>query len=522
VKIPLDRNSAQAVYLQIRDRLSRLIESGALQPGDRLPSIRTLAKTTNVNKLTVIEAYSVLEADGLIHARQGSGYFVSPSSPTPPQPASHFAPPQEVILSEYPGNSFFDFYMAAVTAHRHADMVDLSTGFPMNSGLENLQRIARRAVKHVDSTLFNYDLPHGQLILRQQIARMLVQQGLEITPEDLIITNGSKQGLSLALQYHVRPGDWVIVESPTYHGALEILSSLKAKVIGIPMNSEGINLALLEKYLHTYHPKLIYTVSTLQNPTGVTTSYAHRTSLLQLAEKYGCKIIEDNAYEGLAFESVPPPLKALDHNDIVTYLGTFSKTLMPGIRVGYMVATGQDYQPLVESKLNHDYHVSTVSQAIVSEYLATGHYRHHLTHLQSKHLQSRNAMLSALERYFPAEASWTVPNGGTFLWVQLPENISTPAICQAALSHNILIANGALFFPDSQGYNALRLNFSHKPEVIDRVISVLGRLLKDAQKQSHLQQSHLQRSLEVQVSKSDGTQVTCKDTIPKPLPGLRN
>ncbi len=522
MKIPLDRNSAQAVYLQIRDRLSRLIESGALQPGDRLPSIRTLAKTTNVNKLTVIEAYSVLEADGLIHARQGSGYFVSPSSPTPPQPASHFAPPQEVILSEYPGNSFFDFYMAAVTAHRHADMVDLSTGFPMNSGLENLQRIARRAVKHVDSTLFNYDLPHGQLILRQQIARMLVQQGLEITPEDLIITNGSKQGLSLALQYHVRPGDWVIVESPTYHGALEILSSLKAKVIGIPMNSEGINLALLEKYLHTYHPKLIYTVSTLQNPTGVTTSYAHRTSLLQLAEKYGCKIIEDNAYEGLAFESVPPPLKALDHNDIVTYLGTFSKTLMPGIRVGYMVATGQDYQPLVESKLNHDYHVSTVSQAIVSEYLATGHYRHHLTHLQSKHLQSRNAMLSALERYFPAEASWTVPNGGTFLWVQLPENISTPAICQAALSHNILIANGALFFPDSQGYNALRLNFSHKPEVIDRVISVLGRLLKDAQKQSHLQQSHLQRSLEVQVSKSDGTQVTCKDTIPKPLPGLRN
>jgi DNA-binding transcriptional MocR family regulator len=503
VKIPLDRNSAQAVYLQIRDRLSRLIESGALQPGDRLPSIRTLAKTTNVNKLTVIEAYSVLEADGLIHARQGSGYFVSPSSPTPPQPASHFAPPQEVILSEYPGNSFYDFYMAAVTAHRHADMVDLSTGFPMNSGLEDLQRIARRAVKHVDSTLFNYDLPHGQLTLRQQVARMLVQQGLEITPEDLIITNGSKQGLSLALQHHVKPGDWVIVESPTYHGALEIISSLKAKVIGIPMNLEGINLELLEKYLHTYHPKLIYTVSTLQNPTGVTTSYAHRTSLLQLAQKYGCKIIEDNAYEGLAFESVPPPLKALDHNDIVTYLGTFSKTLMPGIRVGYMVVTGQDYQPLVKSKLNHDYHVSTVSQAIVSEYLATGHYRHHLTHLRSQHMQSRNAMLSALERYFPSEASWTVPNGGTFLWVQLPENISTPAICQAALSHNILIANGALFFPDRQGYNALRLNFSHKPEVIERVISILGRLLKDGQKQSHLQQRHLQRSLEVQVSKSE-------------------
>lgn len=351
----------------------------------------------------------------------------------------------------------------------------------MNSGLEDLQRIARRAVKQVNSTLFNYDLPHGQLTLRQQIARMLVQQGLEVTPEDLIITNGSKQGLSLALQHYVQPGDWVIVESPTYHGVLELLSCLKAKVIGIPMNLEGINLELLEQYLHTYHPKLIYTVSTLQNPTGVTTSYAHRTSLLQLAERYECKIIEDNAYEGLNFEPVPPPLKALDRNDIVTYVGTFSKTLMPGLRVGYMVVTGKDYQPLVESKLNHDYHVSTVSQAIVSEYLASGHYRHHLAHLRSQHLQSRNTMVSAMQCYFPSEASWTVPNGGTFLWVQLPKDISMPALCQATLSHNILIANGALFFPDRQGYNALRLNFSQEPEVIEKAISVVGRLLKDQQ-----------------------------------------
>lgn len=481
MKILLDRNSAQAVYLQIRDRLSRLIESGALQPGDKLPSIRCLAKTARVNKLTVIEAYSVLEADGLIHARQGSGYFVSSPPDISPQPTSYFSPPQEVILAEHPGSSFFDFYMAAVAAQRHTDMIDLSTGFPMNSGLEDLQRIARRAVKQVDSTLFNYDLPHGQLMLRQQITRLLIQQGLEVTPEDLIITNGSKQGLSLALQHYVQPGDWVIVESPTYHGVLELLSSLKAKVIGIPMKLEGINLELLEQYLHTYNPKLIYTVSTLQNPTGVTTSYAHRASLLQIAQKYGCKIIEDNAYEGLNFESVPPPIKALDHHHVVTYLGTFSKTLMPGIRVGYMVVTGEDYQPLVESKLNHDYHVSTVSQAIVSEYLASGHYRRHLAHLRSKHLQSRNAMLSAMERYFPAEASWTVPNGGTFLWVHLPKELSMPAICQAALSHNILIANGALFFPDHQGYNALRLNFTHEPEILERSISVLGQLLKDAQ-----------------------------------------
>jgi DNA-binding transcriptional MocR family regulator len=482
VKIPLDRDSAQAVYLQIRDRIRRLIESGALQPGDQLPSIRSLAESARVNKLTVIEAYSVLEADGLVHARQGAGYFVSSPPITLPHASSHFAPPQKVILAEQQGRSFCDFYIASVSAQQHTGMINLGIGFPTDSGLEDLQRIARRAMKQVGTTLFNYDLPHGQLTLRQQISRMLVQRGLEVTPENLIVTNGSKQGLSLALHYYVQPGDWVIVESPTYHGVLEILSSLKARVIGIPMTAEGMNLELLEQYLHTHRPKLIYTVSTLHNPTGVTTSQSHRASLLRLAERYECAILEDNAYEGLNFEPVPPPIKALDRQDVVTYVGTFSKTLMPGIRVGYMVVTGKHYQPLVQRKLLHDYHVSTVSQAIVSEYLASGHYRRHIAHLQSRHLQSRNTMLSALERYFPTDASWTVPNGGIFLWVQLPSDLSITAICQSAFLHNVLVADGTWFFPDSQGYNAMRLSFSHKPEALEQGIAVLGGLLKDYQK----------------------------------------
>lgn len=484
MRIPVDRSSAQAVYLQIRDRIRRLIESGALQPGEQLPSIRSLAESTKVNKLTVIEAYSVLEADGLVHARQGAGYFVSQPSIISPQSTSHFAPPQKVILAEQQGKSFSDFYIASVSAQQHEGMINLGIGFPIASGLEDLQRIARRAMKQVGTTLFNYDLPHGQLTLRQQIARLLVQRGLEVTPENLIVTNGSKQALSLAIYYYVQPGDWVIVESPTYHGILQILSNLKARVIGIPMTAEGMNLELLEQYLHTYRPKLIYTVSTLHNPTGVTTSQAHRASLLRLAERYECMVLEDNAYEGLNFEPVPPPIKALDQHDLVTYIGTFSKTLMPGIRVGYMVVTGQHYQPLVERKLLHDYHVSTVSQAIVSEYLASGHYRRHIAHLLSKHQQSRNAMLRALEHYFPAEASWTVPNGGIFLWVQLPSNLCMPTLCQEALLHNVLVADGTWFFPDLQGYNAMRLSFSHEPEAIEQSISVLGRLIKQALQQS--------------------------------------
>lgn len=488
MRIPVERHSSRAVYLQIRDRIRRLIQTGALQPGDKLPSIRSLAENTQVNKLTVIEAYNVLEADGLVEARQGSGYFVTPATIPCPQLASNFAPPQDVILSEQPslnlspidekrGGTFFNDYMASVYARQQPGIIDLSNGFPLNLAGEDLSRIARRAMKQLTSNLFNYDLPQGQLTLRQQISRMLIQHGLEVTPDNLIITNGSKQGLSLAAHYYLKPGDWVIVESPTYHGMLSILCSLGARVIGIPMTSEGMNLELLEQNLYTYRPKLIFTISTLHNPTGITTSQSHRHQLLRLAERYHCLILEDNAYEGLNFESAPAPIKALDQRDIVTYVGTFSKTLMPGIRVGYLVVTGEHYQPLVERKLLNDYHVSTVSQAIISEYLASGHYRHLLAHLQSHHLQRRNLMLSALESHFPSSASWTVPKGGIFLWVQMPADLPMSEICQQALSQNVLIAESTPFFPGGQGYSAVRLNFSLSPHEIEQSISVLGKLL---------------------------------------------
>ncbi|WP_319421670.1 aminotransferase-like domain-containing protein [Pleurocapsa sp. FMAR1] len=478
MKIPIDRQAVKPVYLQIRDRLSRLIKSGSLKTGDRLPSIRSLAKNAQVNKLTVIEAYSVLEADGLIHARPGSGYFVNPESLISVQPKSNFAPIQEVIIPQQKSISFFDIYQLSVQANNKPGVIDFSSGFPISSGLKDLQRHARRAMKQVTETLYNYDFPQGQLILRQQITKMLIQLGLEVSADDLIITNGSKQGLSLVMNYYLQAEDWIVTESPTYYGTLDIIENIGARTIGIPMQASGMNLELLEQYLQSHHPKLIYTVSTFQNPTGITTTLQHRQQLLALAEKYGCLVLEDNSYEGLNFEPVPPPIKSIDGSDSVIYTGTFSKTLMPGLRVGYLLATGKHYRPLLEQKLFHDLHVSTVSQAIVSEYLASGHHRRHLNHLRASNLCSRNAMLQALERYFPQEATWTIPNGGLFLWVQLPDEVSLVTIARQAWQENVFVCPGMPFFPGQKGYNALRLNFSHTPETIDQGISILGKLLK--------------------------------------------
>lgn len=478
MRIPIDRHAEKPIYLQIRDRLSRLIKSGTFKTGDRLPSIRSLAKNIQVNKLTVIEAYSILEADGLIHARPGSGYFVNSITAKTVIGKSNFAPIQEVVIPENKSASFFDIYQLSVQVKNHPQAIDFSSGFPISSGLKDLPRHARRAMKQVTESLFNYDFPQGQPVLRQQIAQMLIQLGLEVSADDLIVTNGSKQGLSLVMNYYLQPGDWIITESPTYYGTLDVITNIGARIIGIPMQGSGMNLELLEQYLQSHRPKLIYTVSTLQNPTGITTTLQHRQKLLALAEQYECLILEDNAYEGLNFQPVPPPIKSLDRSDSVIYTGTFSKTLMPGLRVGYLLATGKSYRPLLKQKLFHDLHVSTVSQAIVSEYLASGHYRHHLNHLRTNNLLSRNAMLQGLENYFPEEATWTIPNGGLFLWVQLPAEVSLVSLARQAWSENVFIYPGLPFFPGQKGYNALRLNFSHPPETIDRGIATLGKLLK--------------------------------------------
>ncbi|MGB7250949.1 MAG: PLP-dependent aminotransferase family protein [Phormidesmis sp.] len=481
MKIPLDRRAKKPIYLQIRDRIQHLIHQGHLIPGSQLPSIRTLAQTVQVNKLTVIEAYSVLEADGLVCAKPGAGYFINPPAlQSTSSRRSTFNPVQEVLLPNPTRNSFPQLYYARLQSEDDTRYIDFSLGFPQPTGVDDLQRIARRAMKEAP-TFFHSGHPQGDLTLRARIVQILIQQGLEILPENLIITNGSMQALSLLVEHLISPSDWVVVEAPSYHGFLSILQQRRAQVIGIPMTPEGMNLELLEQYLKSHRPKLIYTISTLHNPTGITTSVAHRQKLLSLAEQYDCLIVEDNAYEPLSFDITPPPIKAFDRRDRVIYLGTFSKTLMPGLRVGYMAVTGKETSALTERKLLHDFHSSHASQAIVKEYLASGHYRRRLNQIQALHRDRRDCTLKLLAAHFPDNLSWTVPDGGTFLWIQLPDTLSVSAVSAAAAARKVLVCAGSAFFPAQQGYSALRLNFALPPSAAQRGIQILGDVLKKLQ-----------------------------------------
>ena len=482
MKIPLDRQAKQPIYLQIRDRIQHLIHSGGLPSGAQLPSIRSLAQTAKVNKLTVLEAYSRLEAEGLVCAKRGSGYFINPPDLRVPAlldpPPSAFNPTQEVIIPNSGGNSFPDIYYATIHSYGCPDVIDFSRGEPRPFGVDELRRIARRAMKESD-LFFQQTHPKGDFSLRGQISQILIQQGLEASPDNLIVTSGSMQALSLLAEDLVEPGDWVIVEAPAYHGFLSVLQQRSAQMIGIPMTAAGMNLDLLAQYLQSHRPKLIYTISTLHNPTGITTSASHRRRLLALAEQFDCLIIEDNAYEPLSFATTPPPIKAFDTQDRVIYVGTFSKTLMLGLRVGYMAVTGEQNSALTERKLLHDFHVSNASQAIVKEYLSSGHYRRRLAQIRELLRDRRDYMVSALARHLPTGVTWTVPDGGTFLWIQLPNNMSVTQISTATAQQKVLVGTGAAFFPNQQGYPALRLNFSLPPEETEKGIRILGEILRE-------------------------------------------
>ena len=478
MKIPLDRQAKEPIYLQIRDRIGHLIQNGGLPSGAQLPSIRKLAQTVKVNKLTVLEAYSMLEAEGLVRAKRGSGYFINPPemrSPAPPLDAT-FNPVQKVIIPTESASTFPAVYYAGLNSYHQPDYIDFSSGFSNPIDVEDLQRIARRAMKEA-RTFFHHAHPKGDIELRMLITQLLIQQGLELSPEDVIVTNGSMQALALLVDRFIAPGDWVIVEAPTYHGYLSLLQQRGARIVGIPMTRKGMNLDLLAQYLESHRPRLIYTNSTLQNPTGITTSVAHRRKLLSLAKAYDCLIVEDNAYEPLSFGATPPPIKAFDEDNCVIYVGTFSKTLMPGLRVGYTIVTGDENNAITERKLLHDFHISTASQAIVKEYLSSGHYRRRLEKIKEVHRDRRDYMLKLLLQHFPTSATWTVPDGGTFLWIQLPDKVDVSQLSAAAVSQKVLIGSGEAFFPKDRGYSAMRLNFSLPREETERGIRILGEIL---------------------------------------------
>lgn len=482
MRIPLDRQSEIPLYQQIGTYLRQAILSGSLSANTRLPACRQLAHDLGVNRSTVENAYSALEAEGLVFSRMGSGNYVLQQdtiSTVPRHNSNAYLPLWQQNFHTQNIISTSEMVNEMLETAGHPDPINFSSGisdarqFPAEEFRKTLQSVMRRD----QIAALEYGEPNGYAPLREGIAHILASQGLQTRPESVLITAGSQQAIFLALQVLLKPSDTILVENPTYPAALDLFRTLGYQIVGIPMDNQGMQVEKLEKLLQQHHPRLIYTIPNFHNPTGTCLSGARRRQLIVLAERYNVPILEDDFVGDLRYEGhAQPSLKALDPGGQVIYVSTFSKMLVPGLRVGFLVADGPVYESLLNYKRLSDLATSTLVQRALDAFVNVGRYQTYLHRSCQTFRKRRDAMLKAIERHLPSKVSFDVPSGGLFIWLRLPNSMSADELLAFACNEGVAFVPGKYFFTDNAGgVEWMRLNFASQPvEEIEEGIRRLG------------------------------------------------
>jgi 2-aminoadipate transaminase len=364
--------------------------------------------------------------------------------------------------------------------------------------IERFQEACQRVLAEKGSSALQYGTTEGYAPLREMIAHNMSRYGIVAGIENVLITSGSQQALDLIGKLLVNPGDHVLVEAPTYLGALQAFDVYGAEYVSIPIDDDGLQTELLEEALRS-GPKFMYVLPNFQNPGGVTLSEGRRHKLVFLADKYGIPLIEDDPYGQLRYEGEHlPALVVIDRENLlrddgyrmgnVIYLSTFSKTLAPGLRLGWIVAPTDVIAKLVQLKQGADLHTSTFALFVAYEVARDGFLDEHVRNIRQVYRQRRDAMLAALKEFFPPEVTWTHPAGGLFLWVNLPEDMECQALFEVALRENVAFVPGDCFYAGSnEGRRHMRLNFSNaQPEQIREGIRRLSLAVRSQRKQPEL------------------------------------
>jgi len=369
---------------------------------------------------------------------------------------------------------------------------------------ERFREACCRVLEQKAKLALQYGATEGYEPLREMIARHTSRYGIKAKPENVLITSGSQQALDLIGKLLINPGDRILIEAPTYLGALQAFTVYGAEYVSVPCDDHGIRTDLLDKPLRS-GPKFMYILPNFQNPGGTTLSEGRRHELVLLADRFGIPIIEDDPYGQLRYEGEHlPPLVVLDRKNLrrdngysignVIYLSTFSKTLAPGLRLGWIIAPPEVIAKLVQLKQGADLHTSTFIQMLAYEVARDNFLDEHVKLIRRVYGERRDVMLAALQEFFPPEVTWTHPQGGLFLWVTLPEGMNSQKLFEAGLKENVAFVPGDSFYPNGQeGLGHLRLNFSNaEPQQIREGIRRLSIAVKRQMQELHLIDALLQ------------------------------
>lgn len=463
-------------YEKFADEIAELIRTGVLGPGEKVPSVRHASRTYGVSPSTVFQAYYLLEDRGLIQARARSGYFVREHAKRPlhePELTAHAAQTTEVDVSE--------LVFSVLASLKDPHTVPFGSAFP-SPDLFPLPRLAKsmaHALRRLSPHEIIADMTAGNADLRRQIALRYMVSGVMLPMEELVISNGAMEALNLCLQCVTQPGDLVAIESPTFYACLQVLERLQLKAVEIPVHPrEGIDLGALADSLKQLPIKACWFMSSLQNPLGASMSETKKQALYELLVEHQVPLIEDDVYAELYFGSHPPkPVKSFDREGLVMHCSSFSKSLAPGYRIGW-VAGGRYAEQIARLKLMTTISPSVPAQAALADYLQHGGYDRHLRKLRHALEMQQSAMLASAARHFPASTRVTRPSGGYFLWFEFPERLDSLQLLRLALAQGISLAPGPIFSA-SQGFrHCARLNYGHpwNPRS-EQAMEVLGRLV---------------------------------------------
>jgi 2-aminoadipate transaminase len=449
----IDRDSVVPIYQQIYEDLRDAILAGALPEFSRLPPERALAGRLGVNRSTVVHAYRELAADGLIEQRVGSGSRVARSS-SEGQPAREAHVPWWITLPPWQVGAF-PTVLGELASPQQGERIAFIAGVPPPepSPLRELNVSFGRASDQSD-VLLTYGDSEGWGPLRAAVAERMLRRGAAVDPRDVLMLTGSTQGISLVAQSLAEPGDEIVVEGPTYPGALQVFQIAGLRALPVAVDDEGMRVDHVEAILRSRRPRFIYTMPSLQNPTGVTMSAHRRERLTALARRARVPIIEDDPY-GELVESSSAPLLAHSPADVV-YLSSFSKTIAPSLRLGWLVAPRTIFERLLLRKQSYDMATSSYVQAAVADYLSRS-YDAHLVRLREELATRRRIALQAIDQHWPPSMRVRRGVGGFYLWATAPREVRARAVLDAAERLGASFLFGEAFFPSSGGDHSFRL-----------------------------------------------------------------
>jgi DNA-binding transcriptional MocR family regulator len=481
----LARDGAVSLTQQIVDRFAAAIESGELAPGEKLPPTRELAELVGVNHLTAARVYRRLAEQGYVTASVGRGTFVRTLAPAG---SAELGDDWQVYALPEHELSYSEQVLAAVMSSGGQEgLLSLAIGWPSPQlyPTDELARITAQVFEEQGEAALAYLPAEGLYAFREQLAARGRTHGFADDPDEIIVTSGAKQGISLTARATLEPGDVAIVESPTFAGLLDSLRKTGARVIGVPVDENGFDVAQLERLLARHEVKMVALQTACQNPTGRDVSEERRQRLAELAIDRNFFVLEDRVYADTSFEGERPrPLRELAPAHVV-YVNSLSKVVGGGLRAGWVAARGPVRERITMLKLESDFFTAALIQHIAARWLASGAYDRHIEHTQPFYRERRDALLQALERHMPGEYQADRPEGGHHVWVMLRRPLDERALYTEAARHGVAFTPGGAITAERRTQTSLRLSFSLlDPPELDEAVKRLARAIREVRRRS--------------------------------------